>query len=568
MDTNNSYLSRVINIGQLALGGREPVRIQSMTNMPGMDTEATVRQVSGLHLMGCELVRIAAKNAAEVENLAVIREKLEKAGIFIPLAADIHFNPKLAEKAASVVHKIRINPGNYIDRQYYLTKDRKSNDTGDHAERIREAIGRLTGICRRHGTVIRVGVNHGSLSERIMLKYGNTAEGMVASALEFLEICRELDFHDLVVSLKSSDINTMIDANLQLVRLMKLRRMDYPIHLGVTEAGEGEDGRVRSAAGIGPLLAQGIGDTIRVSLTEDPIKEIPVAKTLISLYKAGKTGPAEAGFPVNLTRTHRASGIATGPLGGEQPIAVISSSGKEIPSPIPADLLADKDNTLTGMKGEKYEYTVLSDADSLKEYLANGNKAGQGNILLLTCDDGKLQGPEKMFSMLAASAYRSPIVVKMAYREPDPERLLLRAASDLSVLILKNQGDAYWLTNDGGEGFVSYPGLVFSILQSTGKRITGTGYISCPGCGRTEFDIQKALKLVKAHTGGLKNIKIAVMGCIVNGPGEMAGADYGYVGSGAGRISLYYRGKMVKKGIPEKDALKELLELIEKTKKE
>jgi (E)-4-hydroxy-3-methylbut-2-enyl-diphosphate synthase len=567
MATDNSYLSRVVYIGQLAMGGSEPVRIQSMTNTPGPDTEATVRQVAGLHRMGCELVRIAARNAKEVENLAIIREKLEKAGIYIPLAADIHFNPKLAEKAASIVHKIRINPGNYIDRQYYLTKDRKYIDKGDHAERIREAIRRLTGICRRHGTVIRVGVNHGSLSERILLQYGNTAGGMVASAMEFLEICRELDFHDLVVSLKSSNINTMIDANLQLVKQMKLRCMDYPIHLGVTEAGEGEDGRIRSAAGIGPLLAQGIGDTIRVSLTEDPIKEIPVAKALISLYEAGKTGPAEPGFPVNLTPYHHVSNIASGPLGGDQPIAVISRAGKEIPSPVQADLMADKDHTLIGRHGEKYHYTVLSDADGLREYLKNKDKASQNAILLFSCDNGKLRETENMFFLLNKSSCRSPVIVKMAYRETDPGRLSVRAASDLSILILKGQGDGYWLTNDSEDGPVSHPGLVFSILQSTGKRITGTEYISCPGCGRTEFNIQQTLKRIKTHTGGLKNVKIAVMGCIVNGPGEMAGADYGYVGSGPGRISLYYRGNMIKKGIPEKDALKELLELIEKNKK-
>jgi len=448
------YISRVVKVGDLAIGGREPVRIQSMTNTPTMDTEATVRQVIKLYEAGCELVRITARNKSEANNLATIRKTLENKGYNIPLAADIHFNPLVAEIAAGIVHKIRINPGNYLDRQYFLSKESGISEGVPSGDDIRKGVDKLIGICRQNNTAIRVGVNHGSLSERILMKYGNTSRGMVASAIEFLEICHEADFHDLVVSMKSSHVPTMLNANLELIEEMRRRDMDYPLHLGVTEAGEGEDGRIRSAAGIGPLLALGIGDTIRVSLTEDPVAEIPVAQKLRDAYP-----------------------------------------GK--------------------------------DAVSRKQPLKGPNEK---IIVQYTCED--------------------------------QENLYLRASADISLMIHLGYGTEFEVRDNSGQ---HSPELLDMILQATGTKITGTEYISCPTCGRTTFDIQDVLRKIKENTKGLKGIKIAVMGCIVNGPGEMAGADYGYVGASPGKVNLYHNGDVIRKNIPEKDALQALLDLIEET---
>ncbi len=460
MNSRDQYVSRVLKIGPLLMGGTEEVRIQSMTNTSTMDVEATSRQAIELYEAGCEIVRMTVRNIKEAEKLAEIRNTIEKQAYDIPLVADIHFNPKLAEKAASIVHKIRINPGNYLDRQFFLSKEKGHDFLEPGREEIREGIIRLTDICRKHGTIIRVGVNHGSLSERILMKYGNTAEGMVASAIEFLEICHENNFHDLVVSMKSSHVPTMVKATQEIVREMISRGMDYPVHLGVTEAGEGEDGRIRSSAGIGPMLAMGIGDTIRVSLTEDPVAEIPVAQKLRDYY---------------------------------------------------------------------------ADVRQLKKPSMSWTS------------EGKVESPE---------------LIRLNYPDQDYEKMVILAAADMSSLILKAQGNNYSITGESGR---EYPELVLNILQATGVLISGTEYISCPSCGRTTFDIQKVLKEVKQHTKGLKNVKIAVMGCIVNGPGEMADADYGYVGSSPGKATLYHEGKAVRKNIPEEDALQELLELIRKT---
>lgn len=442
MDRQKPYRSRQLKIGNVAVGGNAPVRLQSMTNTLTMDTGATVKQVIGLYEAGCEMVRITARNLKEAANLEKIRNKLEKDGYDIPLIADVHFNPQVAELAARIVNKIRVNPGNYPDS--------------------RNSLKRLIHICQEHGTVIRVGVNHGSLSERILNAHGNTAKGMVASAMEFLEICRQYDFHDIVVSMKSSHVHTMIRATLDLIAEMQARGMDYPVHLGVTEAGEGEDGRVRSAAGIGPLLAMGIGDTIRVSLTENPVAEIPVAEIL-------------------------------------------------------------------------------------RDYHADVRKKLKKPIIL---------DPQKKPAQ--------PSVFSFSYTDHDPEKLAIMASSDISAHILNHPGNNYTITGTTGK---EYPELVLNILQATGVYISGTEYISCPSCGRTSFDIQSVLKEVKKHTRGLKNVKIAVMGCVVNGPGEMLDADYGYVGAGNGKVNLYHNGTIVQKAIPEEDALKALLNLIKNTRK-
>ncbi len=460
MTDQHPYISRILQIGNLSLGGTMPVRIQSMTNTSTMDVAATAAQAIGLFEAGCEIVRITTRNMKEVDKLGMIRTHLENRGYDIPLVADIHFNPRVAEAAAGIVHKIRINPGNYLDRSFFLSKERNQLQAIDPPEDLREGIIRLIDICSKHGTLIRVGVNHGSLSERILMKYGNTTRGMVASAIEFLEICSENNFHDLVVSMKSSHVPTMVKANQDIVSEMVLRGMDYPVHLGVTEAGEGEDGRVRSAAGIGPLLAMGIGDTIRVSLTEDPVAEIPVAQKLRDHYDDIR-------------------------------------------------------------RSEKPPRPLISEA-----------------------------------------IVGAPELIQLNYPDHDYEKMTIMAAAEMSYLILKSKVNEYSISGESGK---HYPDLVLNVLQATGVRISGTEYISCPSCGRTSFDIEKVLKEIKQHTKGLKHVKIAVMGCIVNGPGEMADADYGYVGAGNSKVTLYHQGKAILKNIPEEDALKELLELIENT---
>lgn len=518
------YRSRVLKIGSLFMGGHEPLCVQSMTNTSTLDTEATLAQVKALADAGCELVRLTTRNVEEARNLELIRERLEAMAYDIPLVADIHFNPKVAEVAATVAHKIRINPGNYFDRQYWLSREQESKPRMLDQDEIREGIHRLTGICREHGTVIRVGVNHGSLSERILLQYGNTVEGMLASAMEFLRICREADFHELVVSMKSSHVPVMIQANLELLRIMRKEGMDYPLHLGVTEAGEGEDGRVRSAAGIGPLLAMGLGDTIRVSLTEDPVREIPVALKLRELY-AEHRGNADKQWPV-----------PSAPRSGKKSPLVIGLAGAK--NDPPADLFISPDGSLTEPRGK-----AVREGYSLIE---------AGDFSQLT------PRPDKSSSQAGDENQ----MLRLKYPGGDGESLVLRASAEVSYLLYRGAGDGFFLDTEDGK---DHTGLLFNILQATSARISGTEYISCPGCGRTTFDLQRILRQVKEHTQGLKNVKIAVMGCIVNGPGEMVDADYGYVGSGKGKVSLYYKGHPVLTNIHEDDALQELLSLIRNT---
>ncbi|MEN8223745.1 MAG: (E)-4-hydroxy-3-methylbut-2-enyl-diphosphate synthase [Bacteroidota bacterium] len=561
MITHVNYISRVLQIGGLKLGGSERIRIQSMTNTPTMDTEASFRQIMDLHEAGCELVRLTARNISEAENIGVIRTMLENRGIFVPLAADIHFNPLLAERAAEIVHKIRINPGNYFDQQHFLAKAKKQKASHAQPELIREGINRLTDICRKNNTVIRVGVNHGSLSDRILQQYGNTAEGMIASAMEFLNICRNADFHDLVVSMKSSHVQTMVKASIGMVNEMMQAGMDYPVHLGVTEAGEGEDGRVRSAAGIGPLLALGIGDTIRVSLTEDPVAEIPVAKCLADMYQEerGSHSDAQSKAPHRIF-DHKKTKVF-GIIGGSNPIAVVGNAKHQNDTELQPDLILDEHKMLTDREGREYPALIVNGPEDLESYIKGKTDHNAEIIFLFTVINGNIAPVSKMFDMLVQHKCSNPVVIKLSYAEEDTDTLLLRSSSDLSTLILRKYGNAYCLENDESATSKQVD-IVYAVLQATGVRITGTEYISCPGCGRTEFDIQQSLRKIKEHTQGMKNIKIAVMGCIVNGPGEMADADFGYVGSGKGKVSLYHSGEVVKKNIPEEDALTELLELI------
>jgi (E)-4-hydroxy-3-methylbut-2-enyl-diphosphate synthase len=555
-----AYRSSVVDIGSISLGGDEPLRIQSMTNTSSTDTEASYRQVMAMHEAGCELARLTARNVREVENLGKIRTRLENAGIHIPLIADIHFNPQLAEIAAGIVHKIRINPGNYLDSQYFLLRSSGKQGRESQQQEREEAVVRLIEICRRHHTAIRVGVNHGSLSERIMNKYGNTAEGMVASAMEFLEICQNNDFDQLLVSMKSSHVKTMIRANLGIVEAMTKKDMHYPVHLGVTEAGEGQDGRIRSAAGIGPLLAMGIGDTIRVSLTEDPVAEIPVARKLAEMYPKRDHPVARNDLDKLLSVESTQERTACGPMGGLQPPAVIGNPGAGLPAQIQPDLFVHGRLKVQDAAGRTYNLKNAGEITVKDKLLSGSEKKVHECAFIISRDAGKLQQYLESIQRFRAINTQDPLVIRLDYQENDQEIFLLSASSAFSLMMMAGYAEAYWLTNKG----ITHADLVFGILQATGVRISGTEYISCPGCGRTSFDIQSALRKIKKHTAGMKNTRIAVMGCIVNGPGEMAGADYGYVGEGDGRISLYHKGKRIKRNIPEEDALEELLSLIKK----
>lgn len=561
MALQSPYLSRIIQVGNLSLGGNKPVRIQSMTNTKTSDTDACVRQISELYEAGCEIVRLTARNMKEADNLAEIRRQLDMAGIGIPLAADVHFNPKVAERAAAIVQKVRINPGNYIDHQYFLSRNKKQEQTAIDPDKIKEMTSRLVTICKENNTVIRVGVNHGSLSERIMEQHGNTARGMVASAMEFLIECMELQFNDLVVSMKSSHVATMVDATLGVIQAMQSYGMNYPLHLGVTEAGEGFDGRIRSAAGIGPLLSMGLGDTIRVSLTEDPVAEIPVAKKLVSFYEDFRSeGLAQLNLSGQNDYNYKNT-TQIGMMGAENDVAVIASSDDCSQLDPQPDFCYFSREKMVGSDNYGYGLIHFADPKELRLFTNVARGSRNDDSLFLTTTKNTLPEIHEMFSILEDTKYRSPVAVQLDYNDEDEETLMLSAAADLSSLILNNYGNAYCISQKNMSS-AFHTEIVFSTLQATGRRISGTEYISCPSCGRTSFDIQGVLKEVKERTAGLKNTRIAVMGCIVNGPGEMAEADYGIVGAQKGFVTLYQNGAPRWEKVPIEHAVTALLDLI------
>lgn len=500
-----AFKSRIINIGNLALGGYLPVRVQSMTNTDTLDTTSCVAQCIRIMEAGGELVRLTAQGVREAENLLNIKRGLREAGFNTPLCADIHFNPQAAEVAAAIVEKVRINPGNYADRRAsFIRQELTDDEYASELERIRDRLMPLITICRDHGTVIRIGVNHGSLSDRVMTRYGNTPEGMVISAIEFLRIFRNEGFNDLVVSMKSSDAMVMVESNRLLVEMMMHEGMDYPVHLGITEAGEGTDGRIISAAGIGALLAEGIGDTIRVSLSEAPEREIPVAREIIR-YIGGSDGRIKEPCTAPCTPARQGRYI---------PVVVTEQDG------------------------------IFSDE--------NGIEPGD-EIRTFRADDICLSSVHE-----TVSGILNPV-----FNEDDPERLSIDAAALLGRYFIARSAEGICISNTGKVRGQFLRDLSFTILQATEARITRTRYISCPTCGRTRFNLEEAVRKVKAATSHLTGMKIAVMGCIVNGPGEMAGADYGYVGASEGKVHIYRGTEAVMKNIPEEEALERLLELIE-----
>jgi (E)-4-hydroxy-3-methylbut-2-enyl-diphosphate synthase len=510
------WVTREVMVGSLAVGGNNPVRIQSMTNTNTSDTRATVRQVAELFKAGCELIRIAAPGIREAENLNNIKNELQKKDIDVPLIADIHFNPKAAEIAAQFVEKVRINPGNYVDR-IRSKVNWTANEIAQSLTRISERLEPLLKICKKNGTAIRVGINHGSLSERILTQYGNTPLGMVESAMEFIRICHDFGFHNLVLSMKASDVMIMIEANELLVNRMLEKGFNYPLHLGVTEAGAGDEGRIKSAAGIGNLLARGIGDTIRVSLTEDPVNEIPFAKRLVS-FVGRKNRPTRDLFNETSTIILRTKKSLKEITGQKHPVITTGYSGM-------ADLFQEKNSLVlsSDKSNEAFEYKQGFDQSEIDQ----------------------------------------PVIFKLSMKDLIYDDLLIRTSIICALLSFDNMGSGLWIESDIDSDRNAE--LILKILQALGLRFSKAEFIACPSCGRTQFDIMNSFTKVKKETAHLKGLKIAVMGCIVNGPGEMAGADYGYVGSGPGKVTLYKHGEPVIKNVHDKNAIDLLLNLIKES---
>ena len=570
-----------IRIGKVMLGGDQPVRVQSMANTDTNDTQASVEQCIRIVEAGGEIVRFTAQGVKEAENLKNIRKALNDAGFDVPLVADIHFNANAADVAAKYVEKVRVNPGNFIG--VFRTDGSDFTDEAYQAEyeKIKVRFTQLLNICREYGTAVRIGVNHGSLSERMMNRWGDTPRGMVESCLEFLEVCRAEDFHHVVISMKASNTLSMVHAVRLLIHEMDQRNMHYPLHLGVTEAGDGEDGRIKSAVGIGTLLHDGIGDTIRVSLSEEPEFEIPVGRALVDHISA-KAGHqpviAEVATQFSAYEYNRRKTIAVKNIGAEQvPVVILTGDGNFTTIP---DMLL-KDNVVSSLDGGQYpvysanQLRELKSADSdiqflrltypeLNDEIVGVLKENEKIVILLSSDHQNFVGETRaFFHTLLNKNVLTPVVICKRVDARDLQDFQIRSAADAGALLLDGFGDGILL-----ESSTSVPNIEqvcsvsFGILQATRVRVTKTEFISCPSCGRTMFNLQTVIARVKARTSHLKGLKIAIMGCIVNGPGEMADADYGYVGAGRGKVSLYKKKEVLERNINEEDAVDKLIELI------
>ncbi len=558
--------SRAVQVGKVALGGDNPVRVQSMLTCDTMDTEACVRDSVALAEVGCEIVRITAPTVKDARNLEAIRDELRTRGCDVPLVADIHFKPEAALESAKWVEKVRVNPGNYADSKKFAVREYTDEQYAAEIGRIREKFAPLVKLCQERGVAMRIGTNHGSLSDRIMNRYGDTPLGMVESALEFARIAREMNYHDFVFSMKASNPKVMIAAYRLLVARLAAEGTDwnYPIHLGVTEAGDGEDGRIKSAVGIGSLLADGIGDTIRVSLTEDSVHEIPVAKELVALFAGnceGWTGGGKLSFdPFSYTRRASEKLTINGiPLGGDEVPRVVVTRKHY-------DAVAHKLSGLGDFQPELvYEDLPVFEIDPRDAAEVAGLNA-RPQASLVTVKDGLDLPVIAAFRLLAAKVdARHPILLKDSL-DPHPDsqtpfvRTLLAASTRLGSLLCDGIGDAILLRAEDAPGQTLR--LSYNILQAVGARIFKTDYVACPSCGRTLFNLQETTARIKTATEHLKGVKIAIMGCIVNGPGEMADADFGYVGGAPGKVNLYVGKKAVKFNIPEAEAVDRLVDLI------
>ena len=607
-----------VHIGNTNIGGDHPILVQSMTTADTMNTEASVAEAIRMIDAGCELVRLTAPSKNEAENLFHIKQALEKEGYFQPLVADIHFTPNAAEIAAKYVEKIRVNPGNYADKKKFDTIHYTDETYLSELKRIEEKFTPLVLICKEHNRAMRIGTNHGSLSDRILSRYGDTAEGMVASAMEFIQICEKNHFFNLVISMKASNTLIMVYAYRLLVSELKKTGKVYPLHLGVTEAGDGEDGRIKSAVGIGALLTDGIGDTIRVSLTEAPEMEIPVAQKLIAIanqtnvYAFDATKLELNHNPVAYTRreTHAIQRIG----GGQVPVVIADLSNKK--DIIPANLFAfgyvysaslDKWNILETAADFLYvgnqtlsfalpgTLQVLVDGSLWLEQHQNDQgfypivpinerasypleqvvfclvkaeefteqmQLGKADVLVIQTDfDNKVQLFRSVFAKLGRTSQNTPVVFLFDSEAEDSEAFQLQISMDAGAMFVDGYGDGIWVTAKYQPNTL-VNSTMFGVLQATRQRISKTEYISCPSCGRTLFDLQETTAKIRNKTSHLKGLKIGIMGCIVNGPGEMADADYGYVGTGPGKINLYKEKTVVRKNVDAEDAVAALIDVI------
>lgn len=617
------YKSHEVRVGTIGIGGDNPIRLQSMTTTDTLDTEATVAQSIRMIDAGCELVRITAPGKKEAENLGKIKNELLKKGYDTPLVADIHFTPTAAEIAARIVEKVRVNPGNYADKKKFQEIDYTEESYQSELDRIAKRFTPLVKICKEEGTAMRIGTNHGSLSDRILSRYGDTPLGMVESALEFLRICKSLDYHNVIISMKASNPQVMVQAYRLLINKMEAEGMSYPLHLGVTEAGEGEDGRIKSAVGIGTLLEDGIGDTVRVSLTEEPEFEIPVAKTLVDRYLKR--------LPHDEIQSIDTNPINPFEYSKRQTYEVFNIGGKNVPIVI-VDLHKKNKITPAGLFAQGYHYSVPLDkwniADMACDYVFAGDNtidfAIPGTLGIIYNHKTWLNNQgERCFPILEASSYlvgvelsddlnfirtnlnemndelisklktdtrvvlvietsnkhamseqrrlilelmnsdcHTPVIIGRSYVNLSEEEFQLQASTDVGALLLDGLGDGTFIQaeNCGSDQMKMH--TAFGILQATRTRISKTEYISCPSCGRTLFDLQETTAKIRTKTSHLKGLKIGIMGCIVNGPGEMADADYGYVGTGIGKITLYKEKEVVQRNIESEAAVDALIDLI------
>lgn len=534
-----------VRVGNTVIGGVAPIRVQSMTNTSTLDTPASAAQVLRIAQEGADLVRLTTQGVAEASNMKNIAGALHAAGCDVPLVADVHFNPKAAFTAAETCDKVRINPGNFVDAARTFRKlDFTDEEYRGEIERIRQSLVPFLELCRKNGTAVRLGVNHGSLSDRIMSRYGDTPAGMVESVMEYLRICRENDFDQIVISIKASNVTVMVGTVRLLAETMLRENMHFPLHLGVTEAGDGEDGRVKSAVGIGTLLAEGLGDTIRVSLSEPPENEIPVAIALRD-YITARSGHATVPEP---------GALATFPLRQTANCGAFSTPGTKFP-------VAGHDFTLEAIPHIRVDASEHPSAIVAKINEMQNAGSAPLPVLLTSAHINPVGEMQSWMERAHALGLRNPVILSLKYTDADPDAVKLKAAADFGAMLLNGYGNALHIEATALDSEAK-TALLLGILQACGLRISKTEYIACPSCGRTLFDLPATLAEVRRATSHLKGLKIGVMGCIVNGPGEMADADYGYVGAGPGRVSLYKGRELQIKNIPTAEALPALIDLI------
>lgn len=608
----NRRTTNVVNIGGTPLGGDNPIRIQSMTNTSTLDTEGSAAQTLRIAAVGGEYVRLTTQGIREAENLRNINAAVRSAGCNVPLVADVHFNPKVAEVAALYAEKVRINPGNYTDAaRTFKHLEYTDEEYAAELKKIEERFIPLLNICRKNHTALRIGVNHGSLSDRIMSRYGDTPAGIVESCMEFLRICKREAFNDVVISIKASNTVVMVRSVRLLVDVMEREDMHYPIHLGVTEAGDGEDGRIKSAVGIGALLADGIGDTIRVSLSEAPEAEIPVARKLADyvLRRAGHAPvPGLTADDFNYLSPERRQTQPVGNIGGDQvPVVIADRMGKPTETVLPgegknpdlqpdyiycgqelpekaereaSDYIIDADawtgepNTWPAFTPEMLPFAGACPAERKFLFITYGTLTEEVRaclrihpemvLIIQSGHQNRLAEQRALIHELTRCGLRNPAVIFQQYAHDEEERedFQIESAADMGALLFDGLCDGIYLHNNGTLNAETIDSTAFGILQAARLRTTRTEYISCPGCGRTLYDLQETIARIKAATAHLKGLKIGIMGCIVNGPGEMADADYGYVGAARGKVSLYKKQICVEKNIPTEEAVEKLLELI------